>query len=68
MGHGRPAATPGAAPRPSSEIEAAGGRARFVAADLEDPAGIERLASEAGEIDVLVNNAGQSVWAPTEKT
>ena len=48
------------------EITAAGGRARFVEADLEDPAGIDRLAAEAGEIDVLVNNAGQSVWAPTE--
>ena len=48
------------------EITAAGGRARFVQADLEDPAGVERLAAEAGAIDVLVNNAGQSVWAPTE--
>ena len=48
------------------EITAAGGRARFVEADLEDPAGIDRLAAEAGEVDVLVNNAGRSVWAPTE--
>ncbi|WP_326943820.1 SDR family oxidoreductase [Amycolatopsis sp. NBC_01307] len=48
------------------EITAAGGRARFVEADLEDPAAIERLAADVGEIDVLVNNAGQSVWAPTE--
>ncbi len=48
------------------EITAAGGRARFVEADLEDPAGIGRLAAEVGEIDVLVNNAGRSVWAPTE--
>jgi len=47
------------------EITAAGGRARFVEADLEDPAGIDRLAAEVGEIDVLVNNAGRSVWAPT---
>jgi NAD(P)-dependent dehydrogenase (short-subunit alcohol dehydrogenase family) len=49
-----------------AEIIAAGGRARFVEADLEDPASIDRLAAEAGEIDVLVNNAGRSVWAPTE--
>jgi NAD(P)-dependent dehydrogenase (short-subunit alcohol dehydrogenase family) len=48
------------------EITAAGGRARFVEADLGEPAGIERLATEVGEIDVLVNNAGQAVWAPTE--
>ncbi len=26
------------------------------------------LAAEAGDIDVLVNNAGHSVWGPTEKT
>ncbi|GAA0353509.1 SDR family oxidoreductase [Streptomyces blastmyceticus] len=50
------------------EITAAGGRARFVAADLADPAGIDRLAAEVGEIDVLVNNAGHAVWAPTEET
>ena len=48
------------------EITAAGGQARFAEADLEDPAAIERLAAEVGEIDVLVNNAGSSVWAPTE--
>ncbi|MFE9311310.1 SDR family NAD(P)-dependent oxidoreductase [Streptomyces sp. NPDC006706] len=50
-----------------NEITAAGGQARFVEADLEDPAGIDRLAAEVGEIDVLVNNAGRAVWAPTEE-
>ncbi|MFD4566971.1 SDR family NAD(P)-dependent oxidoreductase [Streptomyces sp. NPDC058467] len=49
-------------------ITAVGGRARFVEADLEDPAGIDRLASEIGEIDVLVNNAGQAVRTSTEET
>jgi len=39
-------------------IRANGGSARFVAADLSDPAAIERLAEETGEIDILVNNAG----------
>jgi NAD(P)-dependent dehydrogenase (short-subunit alcohol dehydrogenase family) len=48
------------------QIEAAGGEARFLAADLNDPADITRLAAEVGDIDVLVNNAGRSVWAPTE--
>jgi NAD(P)-dependent dehydrogenase (short-subunit alcohol dehydrogenase family) len=50
------------------EIDAAGGQARFIAADLSDPADIRRLASDAGDIDVLVNNAGHSFWGPTEET
>ncbi|WP_327123001.1 SDR family NAD(P)-dependent oxidoreductase [Streptomyces sp. NBC_01727] len=49
------------------EITAAGGEAWFVQADLEDPAGVDRLATEVGEIDVLVNNAGHAVLAPTEE-
>jgi len=52
----------------ATQIEAAGGQARFIPADLDDPAGIQRLAAEAGDIDVLVNNAGHSFWGPTEKT
>src|ERR1700742_1819284 len=43
----------------------AGGRARFLAADLTDSADAQRLADAAGEIDILVNNAGISRWAPT---
>src|SRR5437899_75628 len=46
-------------------IGAEGGRARFVAADLSDPADIERLADDIGEIDILVNNAGFSVFGAT---
>jgi NAD(P)-dependent dehydrogenase (short-subunit alcohol dehydrogenase family) len=49
------------------EITAQGGRARFIATDLDDPADIQRLARDAGDIDVLVNNAGRSVWAPTDQ-
>ena len=48
------------------EIELQGGSAHFVAADLDDVAGVTRLAKEVGEIDILVNNAGFAVWGPTE--
>jgi NAD(P)-dependent dehydrogenase (short-subunit alcohol dehydrogenase family) len=46
-------------------IRAQGGSARFVAADLGDPAAIARLVKEVGEIDILVNNAGFAKWGPT---
>jgi NAD(P)-dependent dehydrogenase (short-subunit alcohol dehydrogenase family) len=48
------------------EIQLQGGRAHFVAADLNDAASVTRLAKEVGDIDILVNNAGFSVWGPTE--
>lgn len=44
-----------------------GGRARFVAADLSDPAGVAALAAAAGDVDVLVNNAGFSWFGPTDQ-
>ena len=47
------------------EIAAAGGRASFVAADLTDVTDVQRLASEVGDIDILINNAGISLFAPT---
>jgi NAD(P)-dependent dehydrogenase (short-subunit alcohol dehydrogenase family) len=47
------------------EIEAAGGTARFVTADVSDPADITRLAHEAGAVDILVNNAGFSWFGAT---
>jgi NAD(P)-dependent dehydrogenase (short-subunit alcohol dehydrogenase family) len=40
------------------DIENAGGRARFVAADLNDANDVRRLATEAGPVDILINNAG----------
>jgi NAD(P)-dependent dehydrogenase (short-subunit alcohol dehydrogenase family) len=46
-------------------ITDAGGRARFVAADLTEPAALRRLAEEAGPVDILVNNAAIFPGAPT---
>lgn len=51
--------------RTVAEIEADGGRARFIEADLGDFDSIARLADEVGEVDVLVNNAGTFAFAPT---
>jgi NAD(P)-dependent dehydrogenase (short-subunit alcohol dehydrogenase family) len=60
--HGRDAARGAAV---ADEIIAGGGHARFAAADLADAADVERLAAEAAEVDVLVNNAGFSWFGPT---
>jgi NAD(P)-dependent dehydrogenase (short-subunit alcohol dehydrogenase family) len=46
-------------------ITAAGGRARFVAANLSDPSDLQRLVDSIGAVDVLVNNAGFSWFGPT---
>lgn len=40
---------------------------RYVALDLNDPASIARCAAEAGDVDVLVNNAGESQSGPFEE-
>ncbi|MFY9934969.1 MAG: SDR family oxidoreductase [Streptosporangiaceae bacterium] len=45
-------------------IERDGGTARFAAADLGEMSGVEELAG-AGDVDVLVNNAGFSWFGPT---
>ncbi|ORV50606.1 short-chain dehydrogenase [Mycobacterium europaeum] len=50
------------------EIESAGGRARFVAADLTDSQDVRRLAAEAGPVDILVNNAGIYQFGATVDT
>jgi NAD(P)-dependent dehydrogenase (short-subunit alcohol dehydrogenase family) len=47
------------------EIEDQGGHARFVAADLRNVAEVRNLVDEAGNVDVLVNNAGASWFGPT---
>jgi NAD(P)-dependent dehydrogenase (short-subunit alcohol dehydrogenase family) len=60
--HGRDAARGSAV---VEAITAEGGKARFVAADLTEPAGPGELAEQAGPVDVLVNNAGFSWFGPT---
>jgi NAD(P)-dependent dehydrogenase (short-subunit alcohol dehydrogenase family) len=60
--HGR---DPARGAQTTQAIGAAGGTARFVAADLDKPADIKRLAAEAGRIDILVNNAGSYTFGPT---
>jgi NAD(P)-dependent dehydrogenase (short-subunit alcohol dehydrogenase family) len=50
------------------EIENAGGKARFVAADLEDADDVRRLAAEAGPVDILINNAGVYEFGVTPET
>jgi NAD(P)-dependent dehydrogenase (short-subunit alcohol dehydrogenase family) len=47
------------------EITAAGGKASFVAADLGDAADVQRLASDVGDVDILINNAGIALFGPT---
>jgi NAD(P)-dependent dehydrogenase (short-subunit alcohol dehydrogenase family) len=46
-------------------IEAEGGCATFVAADLKDVAEVRRLVDQVGDVEVLVNNAGASWFGPT---
>jgi NAD(P)-dependent dehydrogenase (short-subunit alcohol dehydrogenase family) len=48
-------------------IEARGGRARFVAADLSESGAATALAAAAGSVDVLINNAGFAWFGPTDQ-
>ena len=41
-------------------IEAAGGQAEFVRADLESPGNVRALAERAADVGILVNNAASS--------
>jgi NAD(P)-dependent dehydrogenase (short-subunit alcohol dehydrogenase family) len=47
------------------EIVQAGGRARFVAADLGDAEQVRLLVEGVGEVEALVNNGGFSWFGPT---
>jgi NAD(P)-dependent dehydrogenase (short-subunit alcohol dehydrogenase family) len=62
--HGRDA---GRGSQVVEEIELLGGQARFVAADLSDPAAIAHLADDVGRVDILVNNAGSSWFGPSNE-
>ena len=62
--HGRDAARGAEVVR---EVETAGGRARFMGADLNDLSAVRALIDEVGIVDVLVNNAGTSWFGPTEE-
>src|SRR5580658_7303537 len=42
-----------------------GGKARFAAADLSDPAQLDDLVEQADAVDILVNNAGIPWYGPT---
>ena len=46
-------------------VTADGGKARFVAADLSEPAELGDFVKEVGSVDILVNNAGFSWFGPT---
>jgi NAD(P)-dependent dehydrogenase (short-subunit alcohol dehydrogenase family) len=63
--HGR---DPGRGAEVVAEIEQAGGRARFAAADLSDKDEVRRLAAAAGDADVLINNAGIYRFGTTADT
>ena len=60
--HGRDVARGGAV---VDAITAGGGKARFAAADLSEPAQLDELAEQVGAVDILVNNAGISWFGPT---
>jgi NAD(P)-dependent dehydrogenase (short-subunit alcohol dehydrogenase family) len=64
LAHGRDA---GRGAQVVDQIEKAGGNARFVAADLSDPADVAHLTAEIGHIDILVNNAGSSWFGPSSE-
>ncbi len=48
-------------------IEARGGRARFVAADLSESGAATELAASVGPVDVLINNAGFAWFGPSDQ-
>ena len=53
-------ACPGEAARVAGECRERGAAAEILEADLSDPAAVRSLVSEAGEVDILVNNAARA--------
>jgi 2-hydroxycyclohexanecarboxyl-CoA dehydrogenase len=51
-----------------AEIEAEGGKAHPVVADVCDPESVHEMARTTGPVDILVNNAGSGVRAFAERT
>jgi NAD(P)-dependent dehydrogenase (short-subunit alcohol dehydrogenase family) len=60
--HGRDTARGAAV---AETITSEGGKARFAAADLSEPAQLDDLVEQAGAVDILVNNAGITWYGPT---
>jgi NAD(P)-dependent dehydrogenase (short-subunit alcohol dehydrogenase family) len=56
---------PASGARIVGEITSAGGRARYINGDLTDRESIQRIADEAGDVDILVNNAAFAPAGPT---
>jgi short-subunit dehydrogenase len=50
-----------------SSIRDGGGQAEFLQADLGDPQRLAELAQEVGDVDILINNAGFSIWGATRR-
>jgi NAD(P)-dependent dehydrogenase (short-subunit alcohol dehydrogenase family) len=48
-----------------AEITNSGGKASFIAADLADAADAQWLASNVGDVDILINHAGVALFGPT---
>lgn len=63
--HGRDAARGEAVVK---ELEANGATARFIAADLSDKDDVRRLAEQAGDVDILINNVGVYKFGSTADT
>jgi NAD(P)-dependent dehydrogenase (short-subunit alcohol dehydrogenase family) len=62
--HGRDAARGAAV---VTQIKNGAGLARFVGADLGEAAEALRLAEEAGDVDILINNAGFGWFGPSDQ-